>query len=159
MTITCPSCKPVLTFPDDRIPKGRAVTAACPQCKGKIVIDASEAAPSPAAAPPAPAATPSAAAAPAGPREEPASYAERSQPTAPVCVADPSEREQVLAILKGEASLAHAARDAADALERTRSTPYDVVILQDGFGGDGNPVLAHLAELRLPRAGSCTRCL
>lgn len=151
MTITCPTCKASLTIPDDRLPKGRVVTSACPQCKGKIVIDTTGGAPAtvPAAAlsPSAPA---PAASAPAP--EEPTSYAEQAQPRALVCVADAAERNQVLATLKQEGYLAHVAKDAADALERFKFTPYEVVILRDGFGsaaGDGNPVLDYLAELRM----------
>lgn len=144
MTIICPTCKASLNLPDDRLPKGKVVTAACPHCKGKLVIDTTQGPPAPASAP--------AAAAPAPPPDEPASYAEQAQPRALVCVADAAERDQVLATLKGEGYLAHVANDAADAAERFKFTPYEVVILRDGFGsaaGDGNPVLDHLAEIRM----------
>ncbi len=149
MTITCPTCKASLTIPDDRLPKGKVVTAACPQCKGKIVIDTTEGAPPPAAAPPVSAPAP---AAPAPAPDEATSYAEQAQPKALVCVADAAERDQVLATLKHEGYLAHVAKDAADALQRFKFTPYAVVILRDGFAsaaGAGNPVLDYLAEMSM----------
>ena len=39
MIVTCPNCQANLTIPDDRLPKGKAMTAACPRCKGAITID------------------------------------------------------------------------------------------------------------------------
>ncbi len=145
MTVTCPSCNTSLTIPDERLPKGKVLTAACPRCKGQIVIDTSGPAPAPE-----PAGVASAATAPAPRPEAPAAYAEQAQARALVCVAAPAERDQVLAALKREGYAAHAAADAADAIERLRFTPYALVILREGFGsaaGDGNPVLEHLAEM------------
>lgn len=145
MTVTCPSCNTSLTIPDERLPKGKVLTAACPRCKGQIVIDTS----GPATAPE-PAGGASAATAPAPRPEAPAAYAEQAQARALVCVAAPAERDQVLAALKREGYAPHAAADAADAIERLRFTPYALVILREGFGsaaGDGNPVLEHLAEM------------
>lgn len=80
----------------------------------------------------------------------PAAYAEQAQARALVCVTAPAERDQVLAALKRDGYAAHAAADAADAIERLRFTAYALVILREGFGsaaGDGNPVLEHLAEM------------
>ena len=145
MTVTCPSCNTSLTIPDERLPKGKVLTAACPRCKGQIIIDTSGPAPAPE-----PAGVASAATAPAPRPEAPAAYAEQAQARALVCVAAPAERDQVLAALKREGYAPHAAADAADAIERLRFTPYALVILREGFGsaaGDGNPVLEHLAEM------------
>ncbi len=145
MTVTCPSCNTSLTIPDERLPKGKVLTAACPRCKGQIIIDTSGPAPAPE-----PAGGASAATAPAPRPEAPAAYAEQAQARALVCVAAPAERDQVLAALKREGYAAHAAADAADAIEWLRFTPYALVILREGFGsaaGDGNPVLEHLAEM------------
>jgi CheY-like chemotaxis protein len=145
MTVTCPSCNTSLTIPDERLPKGKVLTAACPRCKGQIVIDTSGPAPAPE-----PAGGASAATAPAPRPEAPAAYAEQAQARALVCVAAPAERDQVLAALKREGYAAHAAADAADAIEQLRFTSYALVILREGFGsaaGDGNPVLEHLAEM------------
>lgn len=145
MTITCPTCKAALTIPDDRLPRGKATTAACPHCKGRIIIDTTAGAPAAAAAAPPPMPDKPA------PDEAP-SYAQQAQSKALVCVADAAERDRALAALKREGYLTHVARDAADALERFTFTSYGVVLLRDGFGGaagHGNPVLDHLAEMAM----------
>jgi CheY-like chemotaxis protein len=139
MTVTCPTCKASLSLPDDRLPKGKAVTAACPHCKGKIVIDLTGAAAS-APVPP--------------PPESPAAYAEERQPPALVCISAPAEREEVLANLRRAGYAPQVASDAADAIGRLRFTAYALVILRDGFGSaepDGNPVLDLLAEMAMAR--------
>lgn len=153
MTVTCPTCNTSLTIPDERIPKGQVVTAACPKCKGKIVIDTTP----PAAGPrpePGGAATSAPAAVTPPLAEEPAGYAEQAQPRALVCVADPAERDKVLTTLKREGYAAQVAADAADAKEHLQFTAYALVVLRDGFGsdgGEGNPVLDYLAEMGMAR--------
>jgi len=171
MTVTCPSCHASLTIPDDRLPKGKVVSAACPQCKGKIVIDLTGVAPAPTAAsgpaaPPAPSlshpATPAPAPSPAPPPaaqpptpaepEATEAYGEQQQPRALVCVSDQAEREQVLAALRQLGFATQVAEDAADATQRLRFTAFAATILRDGFGspaGDENPVLDFLAETRM----------
>lgn len=144
MTVTCPTCKTNLTIPDERLPKGKVVTAACPRCKGSIVIDTSGAAPPP-AGPAAPAQP-----APAPPAEEPAEFGERGQPRALVCVAAPGERDLVVAALRQQGYAATVVSTTAEATERLRFTAYAVVVLRDGFGsggGGGNPVLDQIAEM------------
>jgi len=160
MTVTCPSCHASLTIPDDRLPMGKIVSAACPQCKGKIVIDLTGTAPA-ATAPaawPAPAPPPSPGPPPAAPPPTPAepeatgTYGEQQQPRALVCFSDRAERDQVLATLRQAGFAAQVAEDPADAIQRLRFTAFATVILRDGFGGDAgdeNPVLAFLAETRM----------
>ena len=142
MTVTCPTCKATLAIPDDRLPKGKVVTAACPQCKGKIVIDLTGSA----SAPETPKeATPVPTSAPA-----PATYSEQRQPLALVCVSAPSQRDQVVAALKAEGYAAQVATSAADAIQWLRFMAYALTVIQEGFGtaaSDGNPVLDHVAEM------------
>lgn len=146
MTVTCPSCHASLTVPDDRLPRGKVVTATCPRCKGPIQIDMTAAAP-----PPAPGAQPPAAAAAAASAPLPAAgYDEQRQPRALVCVGAAEERAQILASLKEAGYQAQAVADAAEALERLRFTPHAVAVIRDGFGaadGGGNPLLDGLAEI------------
>lgn len=151
MTITCPTCKASLNLPDDRLPKGKAVTTLCPQCKGKIVIDLTGPVSAPGAvtgaAPPPEAAT---GVPPTPPPEAPTSYGEQGQPLALVCVDDPAEREQVMTVLKAQGYAPSAPMNAANAIQRLRFTAYALLVLRDGYGsagGDGNPVLDHLAEM------------
>lgn len=146
MTVTCPTCKATLTIPDEKLPKDKAVSAACPHCKGKIVIDLT-----------APGSAPGAVGG-AGPvsdaaaEEAPASYGEQRQPLALVCVDDPTEREQVMAGLRAQDYAPRAPTSAADALQRLRFMAYALLVLRDGYGspgGDGNPVLDYLAEMSM----------
>lgn len=138
MTVTCPTCRASLTIPDERLPRDRTVTAACPHCKGKVIIDptiSTAAATTPAPIPPA---------------EAPATYEEQRQPRALVCVAPPAEQEQVLAALRREGYTTQVATNAAEAIERLRFTAYALVVIREGFGspgGDGSPVLDLLAEM------------
>ncbi|HYL81517.1 MAG TPA: hypothetical protein VEU07_11935, partial [Candidatus Acidoferrum sp.] len=137
MTVTCPTCNATLTFPDERLPKGKVVTAACPQCKGKIVIDTTGTAPPPSAA-----GGPAGAESAASP-EQPAAYGGQAQPRALVCVTDHGERDLVLAALRQQKCAISVAPTAPEAIERLRFTAYAVLVLRDGFGsnaGGENPV-------------------
>jgi CheY-like chemotaxis protein len=136
MTISCPSCDATLTIPDDRLPKDKVISASCPHCKGRVVIDTTRPAPEP-ASPPEPA---------------PPSYGEGDRPAALVCDAIPAERESIAATLKQEGFRIQVARDATDAIERLRFTTYALVILREGFGSpkaEANPVLDHLAGMEM----------
>jgi CheY-like chemotaxis protein len=140
MTVTCPSCKAALTIPEDRLPKGKVVSAACPQCKGKIVMDLTGSASAPdAGKETAPVPTPA-----------PATYSEQRQPLALVCVSVPTERDQVVAALKAEGYSAQVATGTADAIQRLRFMAYALAVIREGFGsaaGEGSPVLDHVAEM------------
>lgn len=124
MTVTCPKCQASLSIPDDRLPKGKVVTAACPRCGGPIAIATKasvlSAAPTPAAA---------------NPPAEGISYGERNQPHALVCVTDPAERRLILASLKEAGYAAHTAANPAEAAERLRFAAYAVIVLREGFDG------------------------
>ncbi|RPI05870.1 MAG: hypothetical protein EHM71_12265 [Zetaproteobacteria bacterium] len=127
MTVTCPKCRANLNIPDDRLPRGKVVNAACPRCGGPIAIDTTApSAPAQPAAPPDP---------PATPRPAPASYGERRQPPALVCVPDPAERQHVLTSLNEAGYAAHVAANPTEALERLRFTAYAVAVVREGFDG------------------------
>ena len=139
MTVTCPSCKASLVIPDDRLPRGKAVTAGCPQCKGKIVIGPTE-------TPPAADLGETAVQAP----EVAATYNGLRQRPALVCVSVPAERDQVVAAVKAEGYAPLVATSAAEAIQQLRFKAYALVVIREGFGtpaGDGNPVLDHVAEM------------
>ncbi|MGH7536876.1 MAG: hypothetical protein ACREMG_15035, partial [Gemmatimonadales bacterium] len=116
MTVTCPSCKTTLVIPDDRLPRGKAVTAGCPQCKGKIVIGPTE---TPAAPDLAETAVQAA--------EPPATYIGLRQRPALVCVSAPVERDQVVAALKAEGYAPLVATSAAHAIQQLRFMGYALV--------------------------------
>jgi hypothetical protein len=161
MTVTCPGCKATLTIPDDRLPKGKVVTAACPRCKGPISIDmtggpsqpvsAPTAAPSPLTpASPSPQAAPAPSAPAPPPTEDAETFQERGQPRALVCIQVPPERQQVAAFLKEQGYAPHLPKDSAEALERLRFTSYAMVVLREGFDGgeeDAPSVRTYLADM------------
>jgi len=145
MTITCPTCKASFNLPDDRLPRGKAVSAACPKCKGRIVIDLAE------SVPPDVSAAASAAPLPEPPLPEaPTAYGEHGHPSALVCVDDPAEREMVMAALKIQGYAPRVPTSPPDAMQRLRFMAYALLILRDGYGsagGDVNPVLDLVAEM------------
>ena len=133
-----------LTIPDERVLKGKAVTAVCPRCKGPISIDMTAEVPQP--TPPKPAAPP-----PAG---EPEGYQERGRPSALVCVNVPAERQQVVTILKRIGYAPHASKDSGEGIARLRLSACAVVVLSGGFeppGQDGPSIRAYLAEMGMIR--------
>jgi CheY-like chemotaxis protein len=139
MTVTCPSCHAALTIPDDRLPKGRVVTAACPKCKGPIRIDPAEtAAPVAATVPPRPAAP-----------EERVTFDEQRQPRALICMNSVEQQAQIMAGLKQRGYAAQAAADPAEALKRLRFSSYAVAVLHEGFGAEAerNSVMDSIAEM------------
>jgi hypothetical protein len=149
MTVTCPSCNASLNIPDDRLPKGKVVTAACPRCKGPITIDTTAAEAPPAAPPPAAdqAPAPPAAARPAPPVLVAQTAEERRQPQALVCVPAGPEQTQVLAGLKELGFAAQVVETAEQALEKLRFTPFALAVLREGFGGNGNPVVTYVSHM------------
>jgi len=129
MTVTCPNCKAALTIPDDKLPRGKVVTATCPRCKGPIAIDLTGAASPPSGPPPAPAP------AEAAPEDDSATYEERGNPRALVCMPVAAERQQVVAALKQAGYAPYAAKDAAEAIERLRFSVHALVIFREEFDG------------------------
>ena len=133
-----------LTVPDERLPKGKMVTAVCPRCKGPISIDMTADAPKP--APPMPS--------PPLPAEEPKGYQEGGQSLALVCVNVPAERQQVVTILKRIGYAPHASKDSGEGIGRLRLSDYAVVVLSGGFeppGQDGPSIRAYLAGMGMTR--------
>ena len=146
MTVTCPGCHATLNIPDDRLPKGKVVSAACPRCKGAIAIDTRESPP--------PASRPGAAAQdrPAEEPVEPASYDELGQPKALVCAGNPTEQQQVFAFLRESGFAPQAATSPAQAMERLRFSAHAVLILRDGFdgpAGSGPSLMETIAEMAM----------
>lgn len=162
MTVTCPSCNASLNIPDDRVPKGKVVTAACPRCKGPITIDTTDA-PAPAPAPEAPMASAAAAPPPSPAPEIPAapstpaaaapdqSAGDRRQPQALVCAPAGPEQAQVVADLKELGFAPQVPETVEQALEGLRFTPFALAVVRDGFGGDANPVVSHIAEMGMAK--------
>jgi CheY-like chemotaxis protein len=129
-----------LTVPDERLPKGKVVTAVCPRCKGPISIDMTADAPKD--APPMPS--------PPLFAEEPKGYQEGGPPCALVCVNVPAVRLQVIAILKRIGYVPHSSKDSGEAIERLRIEACAIVVLCDGFDPpeqDGPSIQSYLANM------------
>ncbi len=144
MNVTCPGCSATLTIPDERVPKGKAVAAVCPRCKGPVSIDGTADAPQP--APSRPAAPP--------PAEDPEGYRERGQPHALVCVHDPAERQQVVAVLKRIGYAPHSSGDSGEAIGRLRLSSCAIAVLSSGFdppGQEGPSIRTYLADMGMSR--------
>lgn len=133
-----------LTVPDERLPKGKVVTAVCPRCKGPISIDMTADALK--HAPPLPS--------PPIPAEEPKGYPEEEQARALVCVNVPAERLQVITSLKQIGYVPHSIKDPGEAIERLRIEAYAIVVLCDGFDPpeQGGPsIQSYLANMGMTR--------
>jgi len=144
MTVTCPGCQTTLNIPDDRLPRGKVVSAACPRCKGTITID-TRVSPPPA---PQPEAMPEGR--PTEEPAEPATYDEMGQPKALVCTRDPAEQGQILAFLREIGFAPQAATSPAQAMERLRFSAHAVLVLREGFDGpvgSGPSLMDALAEM------------
>lgn len=130
----------ILTVPDERLPKGKVVTAVCPRCKGPISIDMTADAPKHAPTMPSPPI----------PAEEPKVYQEEGQPRALVCVNVPAEHLQVITILKQIGYVPHSLKDSVEAIERLRIEAYAIIVLWDGFDPpeqDGPSIQSYLANM------------
>lgn len=133
-----------LTVPDERLPRGKVVTAVCPRCKGPISIDMTADAPKD--APPIPS--------PPLFAEEPKDYQEGGQPRALVCVNVPADRLQVITTLKRLGYVPHSSKDSGEAIERLRIEAYAIVVLCDGFDPpeqDGPSIQSCLANMGMTR--------
>lgn len=157
MTVTCPSCQASLTIPDDRIPRGKVVSAACPRCKGPLTIDSTGSPGTP--EPPAPGPAPAPAAGQMAAGEPTQTAEERRQPQALVCIPVGPERSPVLAALRELGFAVQVAEGAEQALEKLRFTPFAVAVLRDGFGGGENSVVTYVAEMAMARRRSMVTVL
>ena len=94
MEVVCESCQARFNVPDDKIPAGKSIRAACPKCKNKITIPAKDA-----AAPPAPAGKGAGEEA-YDAAEKPFDFIEEDALTALICEPDPAIRDKVTSVLE-----------------------------------------------------------
>ncbi len=172
MDIVCQACSTRLSIPDDRLPKNvPAVTGKCPNCQAAIEIrldggpvqapphsDVPAPAPAAAAPPaPAPATTPPPAPVPR-PRptlEVPSGPIEveefvEGRKLALLCV-DGAAQAPVKEALEGLEYTVHVAAKPQDGIQRLRRNKYEVLILQETFGGSAqeNVVLGALQPMAM----------
>jgi uncharacterized protein YbaR (Trm112 family) len=157
MEVICEHCKAKLNIPDERIPKGQAISATCPKCKGRLTLDArkkrDDGLPSPGNS---------------------ATSNEVATGTRPYLIEDDDETLEYydegirLALVMGEdAGQINPVRQALETLgfkcllaENTRKgigkmrlNHFDLVIFEEDFGGvslDQSPVLHYMNHLSMP---------
>ena len=153
MEVSCESCQARFNIPDDKLPAGKSVSAACPKCKQKIKIE-----------------TPS-------PYEErnaaddseqydaadkPFDFVEEDALTALVCEDDPALREKIknmLALMEYNVSVAGSTREA---LKRMRYHNYELIVVNEMFDtstADSNGVLVFLERLPITTRRNMFVCL
>ncbi len=153
MEVSCESCQARFNIPDDKLPAGKSVSAACPKCKQKIKIE-----------------TPS-------PYEErnaaddseqydaadkPFDFVEEDALTALVCEDDPALREKIknmLALMEYNVSVAGSTREA---LKRMRYHNYELIVVNEMFDtstADSNGVLVFLERLPMTTRRNMFVCL
>lgn len=156
MEVRCESCQARFNIPNEKLPAGKSVSAACPKCKQKIKIEA----PSPydelaANAPDSDADQYDAA-------EKPFDFVEEDALTALVCEDDPAIREKIkstLVLMEYNVSVAGSTREA---LKRMRYHNYDLIVVNEMFNtntADSNGVLVFLERLPMSTRRNIFVCL
>ncbi|MBL0713771.1 MAG: zinc-ribbon domain-containing protein [Desulfosarcina sp.] len=141
MEVICESCQARFNVPDDKLPVGKSLSAACPKCKQKIKIEA----PSPYAD-----RTSTEEGDQYDAADKPFDFVEEDALTALVCENDPAIREKVkstLVLMEYNVSVAGSTREA---LKRMRYHNYDLVVANEMFDTstpDTNGVLVFLERL------------
>lgn len=157
MEILCSGCQRKINIPDERVPKGKRFTIACPKCKSKITVDPDEQPTpdeeAPAAAPPRqnkPEQPPENDDSPAGPPEDPFEFLEEGAKTAIVCESDPALRGQVRKVVEEMEYHVLESLSPRDSLKQMRFRDFTLVVINERFGTrdpDMNHVLKYLAQL------------
>ena len=157
MDVTCQSCQARFNVPDEKIPAGKSITAACPKCKNKITIGskatAAEAAPSPA---------PQSEADGYDAFEKPFDFVEEDALTALICEPDPAIREklsQAFALMEYRVT---PGGDTRNALKKMRYHNYNVIVVNELFdtsSADANGVLLFLERLPMSVRRNIFVCL
>ncbi|MFP4308127.1 MAG: hypothetical protein ACLFQQ_12995 [Desulfococcaceae bacterium] len=139
MDVQCAGCRRKINIPDERVPKGKRFTIACPKCKAKITVDPPESAPS--APPPE---------SPAGPPQDPFEFLEEGAKTAIICESDPELRARVRKTIEEMEYHVLESLSPRDSLKQMRFRDFTLVVINERFGArdpDMNHVLKYLAQL------------
>lgn len=154
MEVQCSGCQRKIHIPDDRVPKGKRFTIACPKCKEKITVDPTEAsAPPPEAksppnngangAPPEPDAA-------AGPPKDPFELLEEGAKTAIICETDPEIRGKLRTVVEDLGYHTLESLSPRDSLKQMRFRDFTLVVINERFGTrdpDMNHVLKYLSQM------------
>jgi predicted Zn finger-like uncharacterized protein len=155
MEISCNKCKTKLSVPDEKLPKGKAASVSCPKCKEKIIIDLKD-------------------------REKknttdsdknkfeendfdetsedydaterPFDFLEEEGKTALLCEEDPKILKEITTVLEIMDYSITRAKDVREALRGMKYHMYDMVLVNETFGGsdpEANGILIYLDRLQM----------
>lgn len=155
MEVVCESCQARFNVPDDKIPAGKSIRAACPKCKSKITIAAREAD------------SPEDAGGKAGAErydaaDKPFDFVEEDALTALICEPDPAIREKVASVLELMEYHLTTVSTTREALKKMRYHSYNVVVVNESFdtkNPETNGVLLFLERLTMASRRGIFVCL
>ena len=156
MEVVCESCQARFNVPDNKIPAGKSIRAACPKCKNKITIPAKDAADSPAPA------GKSAGEEAYDAAEKPFDFIEEDALTALICEPDPAIRDKVSSVLELMEYHLTTVSSTREALKKMRYHNYNVVVVNESFDTstpETNGVLLFLERLPMTTRRELFVCL
>lgn len=156
MEVVCESCQARFNVPDDKIPAGKSIRAACPKCKNKITIAAKDAAPSQTSAEDKTGEEGYDAA------EKPFDFVEEDALTALICEPDPAIRDKVASVLELMEYHLTTVSSTREALKKMRYHNYNVVVVNESFdtsNPETNGVLLFLERLPMTTRRELFVCL
>ncbi len=156
MEVVCESCQARFNVPDDKIPAGKSIRAACPKCKNKITIAAQD---SGAATTPA---EDAAGAERYDATEKPFDFIEEDALTAMICEPDPATREKISSVLELMEYHLTTVSNTREALKKMRYHNYNVIVVNESFdttNADTNGVMLFLERLPMSTRRGIFVCL
>jgi predicted Zn finger-like uncharacterized protein len=154
MEVVCESCQARFNVPDDKIPAGKSIRAACPKCKNKITIPAKAAA--------APPAGDGAGEEAYDAAEKPFDFIEEDALTALICEPDPAIRDKVASVLELMEYHLTTVSSTRESLKKMRYHNYNVVVVNESFdtsNPETNGVLLFLERLPMTTRRELFVCL
>ncbi|UCF57440.1 MAG: zinc-ribbon domain-containing protein [Deltaproteobacteria bacterium] len=144
MEITCEHCKTKLNIPDEKIPKNKALRISCPKCKKRMTLDTPKAAPKDSE----------------NDKygygdytdDEALTFYEEGTKLALVMDNNPEQSEKIKTAVEQLGYNFISAPNTRDAIGRMRFHHFDLIILSDGFDGQGlenSPVLNYLNNISM----------
>lgn len=156
MEVVCESCQARFNVPDDKIPAGKSIRAACPKCKNKITITAKDTTPPPTAT------EDKVNAEGYDASEKPFDFVEEDALTALICEPDPAIRDKIASVLELMEYHLTAVSSTREALKKMRYHNYNVVVVNESFdtsNPETNGVLLFLERLPMSTRRELFVCL
>jgi predicted Zn finger-like uncharacterized protein len=156
MEVVCESCQARFNVPDDKIPAGKSIRAACPKCKNKITIAAKE------TTPPQTSAEDKTGEENYDAAEKPFDFVEEDALTALICEPDPAIRDKVASVLELMEYHLTTVSNTREALKKMRYHNYNVVVVNESFdtsNPETNGVLLFLERLPMATRRELFVCL